>query len=188
MSKLKQIGVLTFMYAEDNQSAIPVFWQSTDGIEISYLGGPKATRDDGPMLLLAGGGYVGALADLVHEGGDKWTGGDFDMVKKFFTCPSDNNNAQRDDSWLSYWLYYSQVDGFQKYTDSRAYIVGRDPVDNSIWYDALRYGDTGNWQFNHPSSINALRMGGHVDSVVIAKKTDVGTPWLMETVQKLTKQ
>ncbi len=185
ISKLKQVGTAAFMYSGDNQSMLPgsIHCTSCKGALIS---GNYSYKNSGPDLACGcyDGGYFGEM--LGNYGGTEWA----EVIKRYFTCPSDTANAKPALQQISYFKFYFDTNAMNghSYTSFAAnksdiprYIIGTDRPDNSILIDMN--GTTP----NHPNSANALCLGGQVASVVRPAGVTDNVTIMLYTVDKLQK-
>ena len=191
ISNLKQMGLANLMYADANKSHVASIFCGTGGSSWTCYGvywhpdhkthGTKS----GFNLLLATGMMGSTVAD---DDNDIW-----DVATRSFKCPSDTVNFGGDDGGHSRSSYIFTVYGTKRYdgtlvTDKNdsvgasartRVIVGRDNPGRVSIYDWPSAGVSANRGSNHPSSMNILYFGGHVqgNAVNASKLTSLGSRW-----------
>jgi prepilin-type N-terminal cleavage/methylation domain-containing protein/prepilin-type processing-associated H-X9-DG protein len=143
VSKLKQIGTATFLYAADNKDFIPINGNGT--AKGSY--GSYYSYKASPASLLLIGGYF-------NTKGTTWS-----ELERYFRCPSDQTNYTG--TYISY-MYFWMVTPFNSNWNGleRARIGSHKPG-HFIWMDLFPYKKDGKIP-NHADTINILYLGGHV--------------------------
>ena len=164
ISKLKQIGLATIMYAGDNKDFIPCRGLDNEpscGRSENFR--EEANDYERPINKLVLGGYFG---NQVKD--NKPT---VKVCEPYFKCPSDSTMFgynQESNFYLSSYiaLYHNKLQADNDVMDNgKRQIVGRDNPGLVIYHDWL----TGQAvQFvtgatsNHPNAVNILFLGGHV--------------------------
>ena len=147
---LSQIGKATFMYSNNNSSAIP------GGVESLKTENSTWSDAETPAYRLMRGGYMT---------GERKTIASTDC-EKYFKCPSDydslylcekENDKVKKEKYFSYkwFVAYSDVGNMPKRG-----MVGRDNPNRVIWSDIIQYGAAN--VGNHPAVSNILFLGGNV--------------------------
>jgi prepilin-type N-terminal cleavage/methylation domain-containing protein len=155
ISKLKQIGLVTHMYAQDYDSFLPntnttatATYQSSE-----YAGGASRT----PFWILYIGGYFPQSA-VNRDLNENYT-----AMEPYYHCPSDNTNYSKVGSNVkaSYWYYITKDSALDsKY---RRWMV-TDAPGNAIVYDYYPFKVNSSVPDNHPDALNVLKLGGEVKS------------------------
>ena len=187
VSNLKQVGTAQYMYSTSNDDyvACPLNCSThqreprQSGFDSNCLG-KAATSHAVPNMLLFGG-YLGANLD-----GEKKLSKD--DVQKVFYCPSDTHVADRTSGNYTTTSYMMLSHSPQEAVDETScgnpahkivdasgngigrQLLGRDNPDAFIMHDtharcSFITGVSGVNPTIHPSSINALSLGGHVQTV-----------------------
>ena len=160
-NKLKQIGLAAHMYAGDYNDHLPAQIHCTTCNGVLQNGvGAYSTTVNFPYALYSYG-YLGEFA----PGSAAWT----ERIKRYFVCPSDNQNANPEERKISYiYFIFDQAGGLGHGYDSLTsspfskvtrYTVGADQPANGIMSDINRTTP------NHPNTFNVLSLGGHVTSI-----------------------
>ena len=181
ISKLKQIGLAQYLYADNNKDYVTRPTSHHDGSNTarsySYCNAHTTGRCDVPNMLICGGYFgvtIAADKKLTNE-----------IVKPYFGCPSDTilfGTGSSNDIGTSYGtLRYTQAEAENTgsggaLVDSNGkgiarLIIGRDNPEAFFCMDMVgplahwyAYGQTGNSPF-HPNNVNVLHLGGHVSSI-----------------------
>ena len=192
MSNLKQIGLANFMYSGDNNSYLPYSFFSNGHATHGACYRLNLTPNSSPVNMLINNGCFGVAAPTDDE---KFA----DHAEKYFKCPSDNVNFQReaksgsDMASMSYcfWNYDTEAEvkadagTSAKWTTwiqmGRRSIVGRDNPGAIIYADVVGSGGVsgkdahpqGIAAANHPNgAFNALHLGGHVKTNLITPASE----------------
>lgn len=195
VSKLKQIGLATTMYANDNKQYIPtrVNQYSHDGSKYAcgtWLARNQAVGDTncGPAGQLLMGGYLlGTSIDLTNDT-------EALAAKRFFKCPGDNGNwnegldgGDKSSSMSYIFLYVEDKDSIStlatgshcsSFGHGPRAILSRDNPGSAIWADINEnYSDyIGiDGPSNHKRQINILLLDGHVRSIRTRVMENQGT-------------
>ena len=156
VGKLKQIGMASAMYSNDNNSYIP----SRLDLPVSTKGSYGCGYDLNlyPPGRLVAGQYFASQAD------------DWGNIPRWFKCPSDSANytgTATSCSKISYQFIYIRTPFNANWNGMERFIVGRDDPGRYTWADWAPYNASGVTN-NHPSTCNILHMGGQVRSEVIS--------------------
>ena len=156
VGKLKQIGMASAMYSNDNNSYIP----SRLDLPVSTTGSYGCGYDLNlyPPGRLVAGQYFASQAD------------DWGNIPRWFKCPSDSANytgTATSCSKISYQFIYIRTPFNANWNGMERFIVGRDDPGRYTWADWAPYNASGVTN-NHPSTCNILHMGGQVRSEVIS--------------------
>ena len=177
VNKLKQIGLASLMYANDNHSYLPVAVVSVGNItqmmgynlvtENAGTGGdPKETNLWRPGNMLMALGYLGSI-DRTQRVPDQ-------VVARYFQCPSDNTywgNFYGGYALSSYiWGHFDKLFPTAPKEQARL-ILDRDNPNNAIYCDHIGRAISGatprsiaKGTANHFGGANVLYLGGHVVS------------------------
>ena len=156
-SKLKQIGLAEFMYADVNRDYVPLC-NNFSGEKISnttIAAQSSAVTDytpDNPPEKLLMGGFMGMNLQYLTA----------DAKEKSFKCPSDSTYT--DGTTISYWNAAIANDSTASH---RRIIIGRDNPGCAIWFDNHQGLKTSTDSSNHPTNVNVLYLGGDVQNKVI---------------------
>ncbi len=178
ISKLKQIGLADLMYADMNQSSVPIGWGGGSGSTLcdyaDRISPQSVSWPNIPQGLLLAGGYLNT--------GDLYDGTvDAEVLAKYYRCPSDSSYYGSASSYGGDWKRVSyiaihfcraigktrgwnpqDVNGNKVYTE----IVGLDDPGTLSYYD-MTPGFSGlKTVVIHPNAVNTLYLGGHVTSHV----------------------
>ena len=172
VSNLKQIGTAQNMYAISNKDYIAQTMRLHGGNFMFrhgfYQPNHKTYSNYTVINQLLGGGYMGVSVDAESTNIT-------DVVEKFFRCPSDSGNFQRegaDSSTSSYvfWLYGNGLipsgNEEKKLAEERPRVLlGRDNP-GRVHAGDLPDGSTMpvSGKSNHPAALNLLKLGGHVET------------------------
>ena len=214
VGKLKQLGTAEIMYSGANADYVCCFWNTgKNRYYVTTFGssiGPNSTES--ALYQLGTGGYFGqvytwSVKSSIATSDKK----DYLALRNtHFICPSDTQNAVPGDtsnvnsSYLEFKLddigayggtaaNGASVSGdtnLKKYNESPRVIVGKHNPNNTIWLDSLNC-TVATIYANHPSgTVNAAKLGGHVDSEVNQKQdnTVVAQVFIAEVLDKLTKK
>jgi len=163
MNKLKQIGIGALMYSNDNDDRLPatIHCSTCNSVYKSGTSTSYKKPDLGTGLYFLG--YLGAQPNAALNLEQRQQ-----CIKRYFTCPSDQNNAKSDNvagDFISYFMFYFDQQGIaahpytSKYTQYPRYIISRDKSDIGILMDCTKGTP------NHYNSANVLCLGGHVKSI-----------------------
>ena len=132
-----------------------------------------------PAYRLGSGGYFGS--DLTYS----TSSGNSDEFKRIleiaFHCPSDSSFFNVESFNMSYFLNTHDVTAFGKTTDVKYkeganVLVGRDNPNNAMFCDIYENNNTNatlaSIKNNHVSSVNAIKLGGHVSTYTTVKDAD----------------
>ncbi|MBQ6472762.1 MAG: prepilin-type N-terminal cleavage/methylation domain-containing protein [Victivallales bacterium] len=180
VGNLKNIGMLEFLYAGDNDDWLV---RPFNAVSLAHQHRAQNFRYDSPTKperapnLMAKGGYLGATVqrDATFPNKDDWQA----YLKPFFRCPSDTINFGflMDGGAIYRGLSYIFWNYTQKQAEdahvcaagapSRArQRIGRDNPGCVIWADVTGAGGVAaaglQSRSNHPNSGNVLYLGGHV--------------------------
>ena len=176
LNKLKQIGMAEFQYAGDNQSYI-ASGMIKDGVEQVYWSRNWYLTD--PFSLLLMGGYFGGDEDKTGDSNAS-------KVDKYYRCPSDTANWGSG-SGVYYYSYTALFmpetilkNGTQAANGNISatvwygiycprVLIGTHNPGATIFYDWNKGCSPVAKVSNHPTSVNALYLGGHVKTVPDAK-------------------
>ena len=154
VGKLKQIGMASAMYSNDNNSYIPSRLDLPASTKGSYGCGYDLNLY--PPGRLVAGQYFASQAD------------DWGNIPRWFKCPSDSANytgTATSCSKISYQFIYIRTPFNANWNGMERFIVGRDDPGRYTWADWAPYNDSSVTN-NHPSTCNILHMGGQVRSEV----------------------
>lgn len=161
VNQLKQLGLAETMYCNDNRDHVPV----PNSFTTDYIGNKTIAAQtaqvnnytpDNPPEKLIMGGYLGSDPEYLSK----------DVKEKSFKCPSDSNYT--DGTEISYW---NAAIKNTTATSEKRLIAGRDNPGCVIWFDSHEGLNTSDTASNHPAMVNALYLGGDVQSKNI-KTTD----------------
>ena len=176
ISKLKQIGLATHMYAGANKDYLP--WRGAHATNMSANITTIGPTSPTAFTMLATGGYF-ADNNVVTNNVQTY----FATTEKAYHCPSDNSNWRINGTNVES-SYFMRLDnnlnasgGFNYTSDhnlSRFMIT--DEPNNAFVFDMypMKMNDT--WKDNHPDTSNALKIGGHVSSFSIKKMREIAKP------------
>ena len=181
ISKLKQIGTATHMYATASKDYLP--YPTALAVNMSTNGYSGGTSSSTPLWQLYGGGYLGST-ERITSPLDKY----LKAVEPYFHCPSDTNNYKVNGSNIttSYWYRTDnnrKADGSVNLAttdhDYRRFMITDEPG-NAWLFDMypFRWLDTGRYD-NHPNAFNMLKIGGHVRSTTldVYRKAQLTSGW-----------
>ncbi|MBE6379561.1 MAG: DUF1559 domain-containing protein [Lentisphaerae bacterium] len=152
VNQLKQLGLGEIMYCNDNRDHVPV----PNSFSSDYIGNTTIAAQtgavsnytpDNPPEKLIMGGYLGSVPEYLSKS----------VKEKAFKCPSDSSYT--DGTEISYWNAAIKTTSANS---EKRLIAGRDNPGCVIWFDShegLNH-DTS----NHPGMVNALYLGGDVQS------------------------
>ncbi|MPM37109.1 hypothetical protein SDC9_83715 [bioreactor metagenome] len=163
INKLKQLGTAEFLYSSVNKDYIACMIDGGNGRTSNFESYPNEMSRPGNLLVL--GGFMGTtIADnaLTKEVGEK-----------YFKCPSDSTmygNTSGTYVWTSYvQLSHSKAEAESDgLTAGQRRIIGRDNPGLVIMHDiatGLAEQIVSTATSCHPSAINLLFLGGHVDGM-----------------------
>ena len=171
IGKLKQSGLAETMYAGDNQGwrAPEYNWAnnfSTNGLFYKWYSPGTGSARYGAQLLIEGG-YYGSSIEKYAD----WE----KAAEVAFKCPSDSlafNKKHSSNNWfsMSYSVWVIEKDevagwAYLGVKDRNVnLIIGRDDPDAVIWSDLIADADVSVTTPCHPSNVNALYLGGNVES------------------------
>ena len=161
VSKLKQIGLAEFMYSGVNKDyvAIPKEISAdsvTNKVFVASSSGDATVTTAGNLLLL--GGFCGM----------NLTGVKLDNAEKMFKCPSDSANfvAENASSYANA-ILFTDTTTASAAAGRRRMIIGRDNPGCATWFDMhTKNVDNAKANNNHPTAVNVLYLGGHVNGKV----------------------
>jgi prepilin-type N-terminal cleavage/methylation domain-containing protein len=174
ISQLKQVGLAQMMYAGDNKDHICAILR-TNGGSWCNRGGllHKDQKSYGTFTVgnvLLGQGYLGVTLKGDETDISK-------IAERSFKCPSDNalfgSGVQNYSSYL-FWIYGGKnwSDGSTLSDDGTGrsrVIVGRDAPGRVIMADCP--GNGLGAAANHPTTLNMLKLGGHVEGAQVNSNT-----------------
>ena len=175
-SKLTQIGTAALMYADSSQGFMPCGYNGTSPTwQNRVANNGAASRGVWPPDILINSGFLGGSAPTTNAEM-------YSMLDRNFHCPSDARNYQvpgpsyAQTSYM-YLLWGPQnpngtaiVSGWDDKRTARNF-PGRDNPGHVIWGDIIpprSMKDTTVF-YNHPSQVNLLYLGGHVERKPIPK-------------------
>ena len=161
-SNLKQIGTAAFMYADNHNGMLP------GGQHCATCKAPLNTGlyswGAGKLVPLLSG-YLGGPAEPTSTEARN-------LVKTYFLCPSDANNGNAQNIYMSYYQFTFSESAASSHDYSwgpsnkiARYRLGIDNPSNGILVDAAGTTDTSTAPMNHQGSANVLALGGHVTNV-----------------------
>ena len=171
IANLKQIGLSNIMYAGDNKDHVACYRKCTKGHGtncILTMGYSWGARESLGYLLVIGNYFPESGMTYTNFGGD---GSFFEKIKnRYFMCPSDSNNRTKWDSSYMHFFFNSVACASSDHSgdayggaESARCMIGTDRPDNAIVFDFFRYkASAATDSNNHPSNVNALKLGGHV--------------------------
>ena len=165
VSKLKQIGLGEFMYSGVNKDYV-----ATPG---TTAAANVTTIDNAVKIAADDKDYTSAYP---VETPDKLTIGGFmgmnikkmtkDAKEKLFKCPSDSANYAAEK------MSYANLILIDDTLGKKRLIVGRDNPGCATWLDLHKGISAAN--NNHPTALNVLYLGGHVNGIVIKDSQSAG--------------
>ncbi len=183
ISKMKQIGLATHMYAGDFKDYLPFPYAVTSS-QVQANGCYGGTSSTSSLFVLYKFGYFGT-SDIITSPLDKYR----DAVEQYFHCPSDTYNFAvvgtnvRTSYW--FWICNNQdsagkevlKDGDHDYKRS---MITDSPgnawlFDNYPFFDPIKNGM--DYRDNHPNAMNILKIGGDVRGETIQSMRKVQTSW-----------
>ena len=151
ISKLKQIGLVTHMYAGDYNGYLPHSWDTKASNNGTGVGGATI----GHLWLLYSLGY---FPESMNK---KDVTENYEALKPFYQCPSDSNNYKKsgNDVYGSYWLFKTNATTVDaKY---HRWMLSDNP--SCAWlFDCVPFKVWSDYPDNHPDAINVLKIGGEV--------------------------
>ena len=206
VAKLKQIGLAVHMYAESNNSHVPVGLRPDNkdcncqsyGCVLLMQNKFGSDTTVNPVWLLV---TTGCFPVEEFPGGYTSTN-NANKVKmcrdKYFACPSDTQNIKDTDyTYNSYMFYFANrraLDNhsgsfYNKDPEAARAVIGTDRPDNAIITDMFVYNNATNIFNNHANGqSNFLKLGGHVETHnTNSAKTVKYWNWLGEYVDGLKK-
>jgi len=167
ISKLKQIGLATHLYADDNDSYV-----------IAYNGLIRSNCSCGKCIWANGNNYTGnasagatsAPAMLMYGEYFSNAGVSNKDVENIYHCPSDSVHCKRTNKISYYYCIVGRGSDVITGVNSKKWplcsrlVIARDNPSCTYFYDAADFG-VADPVMNHPGGINTLRLGGHVESV-----------------------
>ena len=180
VTKLKQIGTANIMYCDDNDG-----WRATTDntkSNVNTFGKIIATQSQSALDSGSFGQYFssGTVTDTRK------------YIEMYWKCPSDTNNANRDNSgndkpgYSSYVGFWIPPDTVTSYGYTEADKRSRQRVKNDCDPGNVTFIDYGlSWQdkggadgrHNHPGNMNILAFGGDVTSIPKPTKAQDGGGW-----------
>ena len=171
IANLKQIGTSIIMYAGDNNSHVPCYKMCSSSHAACILRQQQVwdSRDSLGYLLIMGNYFPESGLTYTSFGQEAFR----KIKERYFLCPSDSNNHTEKIWSTSYMQFFINSAACSTHTgdayggaESARTIVGRDRTENALIYDVFRRNNTAaTIKDNHPSTINVLKLGGHVTSV-----------------------
>ena len=162
ISNLKQIGTAAFMYADDHNGMLPGSNHCTTCKAPLNTG--LYSWGTGKLVPLLSGYIGGPSVPTSTEGRN--------VVKTYFLCPSDTNNGNAQNLYMSYYQFTFSEDAAAAHNYSwgptskiARYRLGIDSPANGILVDAAGTTDSSTGPTNHQNSANVLALGGHVTNV-----------------------
>ena len=176
--KLRQIGMVVNMYAEDNKGVRPVVNITLTGEDASTYScavadnGATNSCDQGDL-----GSYFsrGPAVSGASGAADKKM-----YIEMFWRCPSDETNYKPNNGLGSYMGIYIDRKSVTNIWGANADITQRQHNHNSCDPNNKLYIDLGlPWQTppNHPNQMNFLAWGGHVVSSALPTQAIAGRNW-----------
>ena len=165
INNLKGVGLAVFLYADNNDSYLPMPTNASGKVILSS-NGQGASEYSLPYMIYRGG-YLNMDTKNPHNDA---TDPNREIYGKtmahYFKCPSDSNNYVFDKSTrnISYWINYN-VDGAVSTRSSKyaCAIVGKDNPDRIYIFEMWPLKPKPGEKFdNHPNAHNGLALGGHV--------------------------
>ncbi len=168
INKLKQIGLATFMYADSNQSSVPVYalrpgcacGRCVYTVGNYYSGNATSGAQCPPAFLLYGKYFPNDTVNNEDE-------------DRAFQCPSDTYyQAQANRISYGYEVIGNGSDVIKtpnsSYPLAPRLIIGRDNPEAVIYHDMGPFYN-GTTPMIHPTNMNVLRFGSQVESVPITE-------------------
>ena len=174
--KLKQIGMVVHMYAEDNAGFRPVPNNTKSGADSLTYGNIIATQGVSSLDQNTLGSYFSWDA----VGGAAGAQDKSNYMEAFWRCPSDTQNFTKEGkaSYLGLYIDAENVSGIWGATADK---IKHQHNHNSCDPNNKLYLDHGfSWQsalYNHPSQNNVLAWGGHVININHSTKAVDGGSW-----------
>ena len=184
VNRLKSIGTAIHMYANDNADYIPCEKTSCTSGHTNCLAFNQAKAGSDPKILphkLITGMYLGeeltktniyTASGQVNVYSGAYQNLFNEIKKKYFVCPSDSTNHAKtpaSDLFISYNMYYYNQTAFNNgHNGGKSYLalancrIGTDNPDNTLMYDLFPWKSGSATVPNHPSGLNALKLGGQV--------------------------
>lgn len=186
VNKLKQVGLAVSMYAGDNDDNVPCGKPCDDNHAGCICFQGLDLNDSGkrwPGYLLSTSGYLGAaLSDADYLDNAKFKA----FKKQFFECPSDSHWKDLNDRYASYKFFFinrtALTANYSRHKNetlggaskSARCNVATDNGNATIMVDIFKFGTSGD-PSNHRGTANALKLGGHVQTIKTQTPDAVGT-------------
>ena len=179
--KLRQIGQVVNMYAEDNHGVRPVPNITKTGKDSTTYGNIVATQGVSSLDQSSLGQYF-SRGEAVH--GENGAADKAMYMEMFWKCPSDTKNFTKEGQ-SSYLGIYLDALSVPSIWGANADVKEHQHNHNSCNPNNKLYLDFGlSWHtadystpFNHPNQLNMLAWGGHVVSQVRPTKAVDGGKW-----------
>ena len=192
ISKLKQIGLANFMYADANHGYVSLYIDGSG----SYDHDASTNEPASPIYKLIVGDYLGSAYDNSSVAGDKQQ-----QLERYAKCPSDTSNytptaAVWDNAAKISYIFWGPNEARAKaLTDSGTVnttarqLVGRDNPGGAYWFD-FNNGLSSWWGkggvSNHPAAVNVLYFGGHVKGLPLNAAMNAMNWKFMENIDDIT--
>lgn len=186
VNKLKQMGLATTMYANDNNYMLPpqsIYSNAVNDLN-KYENKWFASQFTNGMSILVLNGYFGGVQDSYGT-----TDNQLNQMKQFYQCPADStlfNAVFGQTSYYRIWLGSPATDArvhdISGYTisdlpkRSRNDLIAPADTNNKIIFDTFIAKDVV-WNNNHPNSTNMLALDGHVVSAPRPDRSAAGDTW-----------
>ncbi|MBE6380022.1 MAG: DUF1559 domain-containing protein [Lentisphaerae bacterium] len=188
VSKLKQIGLASLMYADSNKAYLPPYsiGGTTETEANKWDWNWYASQNLNGMSILVLQGYFSDNLNGGYNGSDNQKR----ILARYYQCPSDSsgNNFGATGGKVSYCRIWvgSPTSSDKRIKDVSGYTVadlpeasrnmtGKGNPSNVIIFDIFNSQGKSDYTANHPNMVNFLALGGHVNSAPTPTQAAAGT-------------